>query len=142
MTRALVVFCVALLLACDEAERGPVKIAYGEDGCDACRMIISEAPHAAQMRLARKVEKYDDVGCLLERLAKGAAPVEMWVTDQKTGRWLDARSAFYSHSKDFKTPMASGLAAFGDRSDAESHASKYKGEVLSFEQIRSLSRPR
>lgn len=133
---------LALMLAgCDTVERGPIPIAYGQDTCDACRMIISEAPHAAQMRLAEKVEMFDDIGCLIERMSKAAAPIELWVTDQKTGQWIDARSAHFSQSETFKTPMASGIAAFARKSDADAHAARYHGRLHGFEDLRTLAHP-
>lgn len=132
-----------ILAACVEEDHGPVAVALGEDGCSVCRMIISEAPYAAQARLGPgEVEKYDDIGCLVERLAKGAAPREMWVTDFVSGRWIEARSATYVHAPDHYTPMASGIVAFTHRSDAEAWAAKEKGRLLTFEDVTSIRRPR
>ncbi len=127
---------LALLLApgsCGDPETGPLPIAPGEDACDLCRMIISELPHAAQARFeGGRVEKYDDIGCLAERLRGGGArPVEVWVIDRPTGGWTDGRSAAYVRSKTLKTPMASGLAAYRDAAAA----AKEGGERLSFDHM-------
>lgn len=132
---------VLVLLAACEDDRGPAPIALGEDGCDACRMIISEAPYAAQMRSSGKVEKFDDIGCLFERLTGSVSPTELWVVDHPSGRWIDATRAIYVRSKEFKTPMASGLAAFASRPDADAFATKVNGKVLLFDEARSTRRP-
>ena len=128
--------CLVLLAVCGEDAAGPAPIALGEDACDHCRMIISEAPFAAQARFDGKVEKYDDIGCMLERLRRGASPRELWVTDRNSGLWINARAAFYVQSEDLKTPMASGMAAVGGRADADALAGRVKGKVLSFQDLR------
>jgi copper chaperone NosL len=131
---------LVLLSACEKDE-GPVPIALGEDGCGLCRMIISEAPYAAQMR-TNQVEKYDDIGCLIERLSKGASPKEIWVADFASRQWVDARSASYVHAPNHYTPMASGIVAFSNRDQAQAWAAKEQGRVLSFEEIRLTRRTR
>lgn len=125
---------VLLLAGCGAEDRGPVPIALGEDACAVCRMIVSEAPHAAQARFSPgEVECYDDIGCLGARLASGAEPRDAWVVDRTSGAWIDARTATYVKTKSVKTPMASGLVAFSSRAEAE----KLEGEILSFEEVRS-----
>jgi nitrous oxide reductase accessory protein NosL len=133
---------LALLAGCGAPEAGPVPIALGEDDCALCRMFISEAAYAAQARFEGRVEKYDDIGCLGERLAEGAAPKENWVADHGTLAWVDARAAVYVHAKELKTPMASGLAAFAARADAEAFAAKAGGRLLTLDQVKELRRPR
>jgi copper chaperone NosL len=138
MIRPLVL-SVVLVSGCERESSGPASIALGEDACDTCRMIISEPPHAAQARFGdSRVEKYDDVGCLL---ARGEFPPAAWVTDHASGRWTDARRATYVHAKDWKTPMASGLAAFARREEAEAFAAARGGHVLTFEDLKGWKRP-
>lgn len=140
--RRLVV--MALLAGCGgPPPTGPVPITYGEDTCDICRMIISEAPFAAEARFAGgKVEKYDDVGCLAERLSRGGeAPLGMWVADHATSGWIAAEKAHYVLSETLPTPMGSGVAAFTDRAAAEQFAPKNRGKLIGFEDVRRLKRP-
>lgn len=133
---------LALLAACGAEETGPLPLALGEDSCDLCRMIISEQPYAAQARFGPgKVEKYDDIGCLGERLGKPGAPVAMWVADRNTGAWVDTRAAFIVHVKDLKTPMASGLVAFAAKADAEGFAKEKDGRLVSMDEVKALRRP-
>jgi copper chaperone NosL len=131
-----------MLLGCGGPASGPAAITFGEDACEACKMIISEAPHAAQARFeSGEVALYDDIGCLSEGLSRKAAPPgEVWVTDQSTGKWIDARIATYVQSPELKTPMASGLVAFDTRPDAEAFAGKVRGRVLSFDDVKALRR--
>ncbi len=135
---------LALLAAgCGAETSGPVPVALGEDGCDVCRMIISEQRFAVEARFSpSKVEKYDDVGCLVERLAKGGAPSQMWVADHGTGVWVDVRSATFVIAKDVKTPMASGIVGFAGREDAEAFAKKNAGRAATFDEVKDAKRPK
>jgi copper chaperone NosL len=138
-------FLALTLLAagCGAESTGPVALALGEDGCDLCRMIISEQRFAVEARFSpSKVEKYDDVGCLVERLAKGGTPSQMWVADHGTGAWVDVRTAVFVVAKDVKTPMASGIVGFARREDADAFARKHAGRLATFDEAREAKRPK
>jgi len=133
---------VALLAACGAEETGPVTVTLGEDSCDLCRMIISEQPYAAEARFGPgRVEKYDDIGCLGERLNKPGAPLGMWVADRNTGAWVDVRGAHFVHVKELKTPMASGLVAFAAKPDAVAFAKEKGGRLVSLDDVKAMRRP-
>jgi copper chaperone NosL len=131
------------LWGCSEAPSGPEPLVAGEDACDGCRMIVSETRYAAEMRQGERLEKYDDIGCLLGRLA--AAPgggAEAWVADWDTGGWVPARSAAYAHVPGLATPMAWGLVAFRTPEAAEAFVRDRRGRVLRFDQLGEVPRPR
>jgi copper chaperone NosL len=131
-----------LLLGCRAPESGPVEIAYGEDACDLCRMIISEAPFAAEARFGPdRVEKYDDVGCLGERLWGAARPASMWVADHASGKLHALESMHFVRAPELKTPMGSGVAAFRESSAAEAFAAKHRGRRVSLDDIKNLRKP-
>jgi len=133
---------VIFAAGCGGGDLGPAPIAYGEDACDLCRMIISEAPYAAEARFGPdKIEKYDDIGCLGERLWNSRAPTEMWVADHATGTLKALDSVALVHVKDLKTPMASGVAAFADRSEAESFRARHRGRFVGLEDVKAMRRP-
>ncbi len=127
MNRRMALFSLiggaAWLAGCGEKDpgHGPAKIHWDRDTCVRCNMIISDRKYAAQIRGGdagtgkRKVYKFDDIGCALFWLKEqdipwaDAADTEIWVTDYKTGDWLDARSAHYITGK--TTPMLYGFGA-------------------------------
>ncbi len=88
---------------------------WDRDMCDRCKMVISERNHAVQVinEIDGKSYKFDDIGCLVlwfkdESIAwKNKAKI--WITDVKTSKWIDARTAFYETM--IITPMAYGFAA-------------------------------
>lgn len=111
---------VALFItACSgEPETGPVEVKWDRDTCKRCSMAVSDRHYAAQVRGGPKKQafKFDDIGCAVHWLKDqpwGNDPAtEIWVTDFRSGKWLDARTANYVAGK--TTPMAYGYGASGE----------------------------
>lgn len=107
---------IFLLSACSpQPSSGPVEIKWDRDTCARCSMALSDRHYAVQLRGGPKkqVFKFDDLGCALNWL-KGQpwgndAAIEIWVTDFRSGKWLDARAAHYMAGK--TTPMGYGIGA-------------------------------
>ena len=105
---------------CGGSPGGPEPIRPAEDVCAECRMQIIQPRFAAQVVDPGGFPvKFDDIGCLVEwlkkdrsRSAKGA-----WVTECRSGAWIEARSAVYAATGE-QTPMGSGILAFSAREDA------------------------
>jgi len=113
-----------LLAACAAGEFTPVPIEEG-DMCSFCRMAISEKQFAAEIITDDATLKFDDVGCMLRYRQAAADKLDraaIFVTDLDSRGWLKAEGAFFVRSKTIKTPMGSGIVAFGDRSKAGSDA--------------------
>jgi len=132
---------LAVLAACTPGptEPSPPEIIYGQDVCDACGMIISEARFAAGAVLEDgETLKFDDIGDMLRY--QGSHPdleVAAWfVHDTPSEAWLNAVAATYVVSPAISSPMGSGLAAFADPGPAASFAAEVDGEVLGWDQIR------
>ena len=110
---------VLLLSACSaEQATGPGEVRWDRETCARCNMAVGDRLFAAQVRGASagektKLYKFDDIGCAVIWLAqqpwKDEARTEIWVTDHRTGDWINARTAFYV--KDKITPMDYGLGA-------------------------------
>ncbi|WP_456393824.1 nitrous oxide reductase accessory protein NosL [Nitratifractor sp.] len=107
-------------------ERGGVEaIHWDRDMCERCKMVVSERKYAAEVvnPKTNKVYKFDDLGCatlwLKEEKIPWAKEARIWVTDAKTGAWLDARKALYTD--DSITPMAYGIAAYSEKTFPKGH---------------------
>ncbi len=104
---------------------------WDRDVCERCKMVLSERKYAAEIINpdTGKVYKFDDIGCATLWLEEEHIPwkdrAKIWVTDAKTGEWLDARKALYTD--DSITPMAYGIAAFSEKTFPKGH------KVLHFE---------
>ncbi len=97
---------------------GPADVKWDRDACERCRMVLSDRHYAAQVRVfpegkRSKVFFFDDIGCASLWLAgtpwEQDPKTEIWVTDYRTGEWIDARTATYV--KERITPMEYGLGA-------------------------------
>lgn len=116
----------------------PPDIRYGEDTCDQCRMIISEARYAAAYVTQQgTTRRFDDIGDLLAFHAVHAEEVAVfWVHDHDTQVWLKADHAFFVVSSTLQTPMGHGIVALRDKTRAEELAASRHGRVLTFAELR------
>jgi hypothetical protein len=138
--RSLLFLLVTLLTllgfsGCGESrpKGGAAKVHWDRDMCERCKMVVSERKYAAEIVDPKtdKVYYFDDIGCavlwLEEEKIPWAKEAKIWVTDAKTGEWLDARTAKYTD--DSITPMAYGIAAFSDKTFPKGH------KALNYDQI-------
>jgi len=117
MARILLLGAMALfLVACSrEQATGPVELKWDRDTCVRCSMAISDRQYAVQVRGGPKkqVFKFDDIGCAVHWLKDqpwgNDTAMEIWVADYRSGKWLDARAAYYVTGK--RTPMGYGYGA-------------------------------
>lgn len=140
---AAAVFLLLSAAAACEREPEPVRppeIAYGEQTCDRCGMIITEERYAAGLMLetdrGRAYRTFDDVAAvaLFGREHPEARVLARWVKDYGTRRWLSADSARYVRAPGLETPMAFGVvAAAPDRAD--SLAAALGGRVLTWSDL-------
>jgi nitrous oxide reductase accessory protein NosL len=109
-----------LLAACSgDPGTGPAEVKWDRDVCTRCNMVLSDRQHAAQVRRTpadgkrSRVYRFDDIGCavlwLEQQPWRDQPGVEIWVTDHRDGRWLDAHQAHYVTGH--LTPMQYGLGA-------------------------------
>jgi hypothetical protein len=125
IAHGIVFLGVALLAACSgEPPTGPVEVKWDRDQCERCRMVVSDPFHAAQIRQPAgqgrtKVYRFDDFGCAVIWLDKQSwrdlPGVEFWVTDHRSGDWIDARKAVFAPGQ--VTPMEYGLGAQREAAD-------------------------
>jgi len=126
-----------LFFGCSDHKIGDVqKVHWDRDMCERCKMAISERKFAFEIIDPKtgKAYKFDDIGCGILWLDEEKIPWKdkaiMWVTDAKTGKWLDAKKAFYTD--DSITPMAYGFAAY-------SNETKPKGkELKDFDYVKKM----
>ncbi len=120
-------------------EKGPPDIAYGQELCQHCKMVIQEPRFAAAFREVNgRVFRFDDIGCMIQFLRQsGREPAEIWVHDYEGGDWLPAEAAFFVCEKRVQTPMGSGIVAFARQSQAAAVSS----QVYRWEEIFSVYAP-
>ncbi len=99
------------------------EVHWDRDMCERCKMVTSDRHHAVQVINPKNGKSYmfDDIGCTLLWFDDEHIPwknqAKVWITDVDTGKWIDAKEAFYD--KDNITPMAYGFAAHASRQSIE-----------------------
>jgi copper chaperone NosL len=135
----LLILLLPTLAACSRdvtADQPPV-IRYGEDVCDHCQMIISEARFAASyVTEAREVRRFDDIGNMMAHLAQKKETVAaFWVHDYESEEWLPADEAHFVVSSAIYTPMGHGVVALASAERAATLAQEHDGRVLQFDEL-------
>ncbi|MEW8050733.1 MAG: nitrous oxide reductase accessory protein NosL [Candidatus Thiodiazotropha sp.] len=108
------------LIGCSgDSGSGPLEVKWDRDACERCRMVLGDRFHSAQIRYfppdkqRSAVARFDDIGCailwLSEKPWQQDPTTEIWVTDHRTGEWIDATRAIYVTGN--HTPMEYGLGA-------------------------------
>ena len=109
-------YIIFLLLGCDNTVSTKVKqVHWDRDMCARCVMVVSDRHNTTQVINPKngKVYMFDDIGCMIlwfddEHISWKDNAI-IWITDASTGKWIDARTAFYDTEN--ITPMAYGFSA-------------------------------
>lgn len=136
MMKILAIICLIFFFSCsDNTEEGPVKVYYGENICEKCKMIISEKNFAAQYKApSGKAVNFDDLGCMFHYMDTEEKETisQVYVIDYNSNQWIEGQNAYYVWADSITTPMGHGIIAFKERSDAEQFpntGSKYLGDI-------------
>ncbi len=118
----------------------PPEIRLGEDVCDACGMIISEARFAAAYYTdTGEVRQFDDIGDMCRyQLQNGENVARFWVHDYDTEEWIQAENAVFVRGDGLYTPMASGIVAFSNPDRASEFAGGANGQTMSFDRLMDM----
>jgi copper chaperone NosL len=113
LNAVLVLLGSTLLFSCDVA---PQEIAYGEDQCSSCKMMISDSRFGAELVTSKgKIFKFDAIECMAEVVLKNNTSEYAYtlVTDfEKPGQLIDASRAKFLISKMRPSPMGAFLSAY------------------------------
>lgn len=124
MTRRelLALLAAAAVLPAGCGGEGIPEVAFDQDGCDWCRMTISDRRHAAVARTAGgRVARFDAIECLAAwTAAQAEAPRAAWVTASGTeAPRLAVDAARFRRDEAAGTPMAMGWVAIPIASELE-----------------------
>lgn len=139
---AVAALVLVALAACREPTSGPVRIAWGRDACEHCGMAIMDRRFATEVRAARHVARFDEVGCAVLWMAEhGDGDVtEIWTMDAAREQWIPARTAFYRSGQ--ATPMSYGFAAVSDGAAGDTDFETTRKIILEREATRERRRDR
>jgi len=140
MTKTLKLFIfhfsfLIIFLGCQEKSKTAVtEVHWDRDMCARCVMVVSDRKNTTQVRNPQNGRTYmfDDIGCMVlwfrDHKQSWKDQAIVWITDAKTGKWIDARTAFYDTEN--ITPMAYGFSAHAKKEDIA------KGqEIIDFDEV-------
>lgn len=123
--------------SCSNKAPEPQPIKFGTDNCDHCKMTISDKKFGAEMVNSKgKAYKFDDIGCMLDykkEYAKSHPDEQVTffsINYYSPEKFVNMQDAFILQNGSVRTPMASGMVAFGTKEDAEKAKGEYGGEVV------------
>jgi copper chaperone NosL len=132
---------VLLALCVFSCSAQPEPLQYGKDACHHCKMTLMDNKFGAEIVSTKgKIFKFDDTNCMLSFIKSAELQetdiAHYLITDfASPGSLIDAKSAYYVKSERIKSPMASNIAAFQDRTNLESHNDSWKGEELNWNDL-------
>jgi copper chaperone NosL len=135
----LIPFSFVLLIVCFSCKNEMRPIEYGKDNCEQCRMTVMDSQFGAGMLTAKgKVLTFDSDECLVKYLkVKGMHDKEKYfVTDyNQPGNLMDATKSTFLHGDSIQSPMGGNLAAFSDKTSAQSVQKVLGGELMSWTEL-------
>ena len=126
---------VLSFLACEkESKSGVSAVHWDRDMCARCVMVVSDRQNTVQIQHPKSGKSYmfDDIGCMAlwfkEENISWSKEAIVWITDVKSGDWIDARTAFYD--ADNVTPMAYGFSAHKTKDSI-----KADKEIINYDEV-------
>lgn len=116
LSLTFIIFSSLFFTACEKKSKSDIeKVHWDRDMCTRCVMVVSDRKNTVQVKDPQTGKKYmfDDIGCATlwfkDEGISWKDKATIWITDVKTGKWIDARTAFYDTEN--ITPMAYGFSA-------------------------------
>ncbi len=129
----LLIFVAFLVGGCEKKITTKLhEVHWDRDMCKRCAMVVSDRKHAIQAINPKDGKSYmfDDIGCLVlwfnEDKIMWRDEAVLWITDFKSGEWINAREAYYTTQN--ITPMAYGFMAYKLKPDT-------KDEIIDFDEV-------
>ncbi|MBE0538459.1 MAG: nitrous oxide reductase accessory protein NosL [Ignavibacterium sp.] len=129
---------IPLINACSNQ---PEPIAYGEDECEFCKMIVMDKRYGAELVTDKgKIYKFDSIECLVgyidnKKINKNDYS-SVWVGSYaKPGNLIDAGTAIYLKNDDLRSPMGLNVLAVETEEQLSSIFNRYGGKRLVWENL-------
>ena len=137
-TKITIILLTILTFSCTVE---PESLQYGHDACYTCKMTLMDTKFGAEIVTKKgKVYKFDDINCLINFHNSGDELEEnmayrLVVDFSNPEKLIDAREAFYIKSNQVKSPMASQIASFETKEQADLNKKKWQGIWLSWGEL-------
>lgn len=109
--KKIILFCSLMTLVISSCSKQPEPIAYGEDECEFCKMIVMDKRYGAELVTDKgKIYKFDSVECLVGYIDNKKLNEKdyssVWVGNYSNpGNLIDASKAIYLKNDELRSPM-------------------------------------
>lgn len=128
-----------ILSSCSkEVSTEPVVINPDIDVCEICNMSITSVAYATEAILKDgTVEKFDDIGCMIDFLNETVeTPLQMYVKDHLEDEWIKAEDAIYLMSEEYWTPMMYNVVSLKNEANSDRFQKEQgEGQLMTFEEV-------
>lgn len=138
-SKALSIIALFTTLTLSSCSNGPKPIHFGHDNCDHCVMTLVDERYGCELITDKgKAYKFDDLYCLQEFLKEGTVKSNnirdiYYIDYSNPTKFVHASDAFLLQGGDIQSPMASGIAAFGDIDSLIKYQEIFKAEEILWE---------
>jgi copper chaperone NosL len=125
-----------LVLSCGSNEPKPIKL--HQDGCDFCKMTISDGKFGAELITKKgRYYKFDDVSCMILYSKTNSVEAQSYFVSNyvENNQLLPAEKSFYIKGETVMSPMRGNVAAFSSETTKNEYQSKLEAESLTWEQL-------
>lgn len=115
--KKIILFFSLMMLVISSCSKQPEPIAYGEDECEFCKMIVMDKRYGAELVTDKgKIYKFDSVECLVGYIDNKKLNEKdyssVWVGNYSNpGNLIDASKAIYLKNDELRSPMGLNVLA-------------------------------
>lgn len=143
--KAGLLFLLLLASGLTSCQPEPQPIQYGFDGCEHCKMTISDARYGTELVTDKgKVYKFDSIECMAaylnEQEQKDAVAYTLVTDFEEPEKLMAVESAVILQSEGLPSPMGMFLTAFENTETAKQYQQERGGTFLSWEETLNLNK--
>jgi copper chaperone NosL len=131
---------IVFFMACSTEPR---PLAYGTDACHACKMILMDKKFGGEIVTKKgKIYVFDDTNCMVNFLTsselEGEEIANTLIADYaQTEKLIPVEHTFFLKSDTIRSPMNSGIAAFGSETSMNEYKKKWKAIYLGWGEVKT-----
>lgn len=136
----------SLVIILTSCSKQPEPIAYGEDECEFCKMLVMDKRYGAELVTDKgKIYKFDSIECLVGYIDNKNIDKNnyssVWVGNYANpGNIIDANKAIYLKNDELRSPMGLNVLAVENQDQFNLIFKEYGGRKLSWDNLFPLVR--
>lgn len=137
------IYIVSLAILLITCSIKPEPLRYGTDSCHSCKMILMDKKFGAEVVTEKgKVYVFDDTNCMVNFLNSNSLEGEeiantLIVDYDQTEKLIPVEHSFFLKSDFIRSPMNSGIAAFGSEASMNEYKKKWKAIYLGWGEVKT-----